>query len=104
FGRSPARYQHLQIGRMRALESRRPLVRAANDGVSALIGPDGRISAQAAEFVPSVLRGEVTPRQGATPYLATGNYPVLGASLALLALRLAGALRWRRRDRMPRSG
>ena len=100
FGRSPARYQHLQIGRMRALESRRHLVRAANDGVSALVGPDGRVQVQAAEFAPSVLRGQVTPRQGATPYLATGNYPVLGASLALLVLRLAAALRSRRRDRI----
>lgn len=100
FGRSPARYQHLQIARMRALESRRPLLRAANDGVSALVGPDGRIQARAAEFEPVVLRGQVTPRQGSTPYLAAGNYPVIGLATVLLALRLAGALRSRRRDRM----
>lgn len=97
FGRSPARYQHLQIGRMRALESRRHLVRAANDGVSALIAPDGQISAQADEFEPGVLRGQIVPRHGATPYLAAGNYPVLCLSLALLALRLAGAASRRRR-------
>jgi apolipoprotein N-acyltransferase len=42
FGRSGARYQHLQIARMRALESRRFLLRAANDGVSAVIGTPRR--------------------------------------------------------------
>lgn len=97
FGRSPARYQHLQIGRMRAIEARRYLLRAANDGVSGLIAPDGRIVARAEEFSPTVLRGQFTPRQGATPYLAAGNYPVLGLSLLLLGLCTAGHLRSRRR-------
>lgn len=87
FGRSPARYQHLQIGRMRALESRRFLLRAANDGVSAIIAPDGRIAARAPEFSPQVLRGAFEPREGDTPYLATGNLPVLGLALLLLGIR-----------------
>lgn len=93
FGRSPARYQHLQIGRMRAIESGRFLLRAANDGVSAVIGPDGRVTARAPEFVPVVLRGTFEPRQGATPYLAAGNLPVLGLALLLLAGRAARALK-----------
>ena len=42
FGHSPARYQHLQISRMRGLEAGRPMVRAANDGVSAVIGAPWR--------------------------------------------------------------
>lgn len=96
FGRSSARYQHLQIGRMRALESRRWLLRAANDGVSALIGPHGHIVAAAPEFTATVLRGEFTPRQGATPYLAAGNAPVLCLALLLLGLRAAANLRSRR--------
>jgi apolipoprotein N-acyltransferase len=98
FGRSPARYQHLQIGRMRALESRRYLLRAANDGVSAVIAPDGGVVARATEFAPQVLRGQFTPRQGATPYLATGNLPVLALAIALLVLPLGRALRSRSRS------
>ena len=97
FGRSPARYLHLQIARMRALEARRFLVRAANDGVSAVVAPDGRVVATAREYEPTVLRGEFTPRTGATPYLATGNWPVLGLALLLVAVPVAGGLRSGRR-------
>jgi apolipoprotein N-acyltransferase len=96
FGRSPARYQHLQISRMRALEARRYLLRAANDGVSAVVAPDGRIADRAAEFAPTVLRAQFAPREGLTPYLAAGNWPMLGLALLLLAVRLAGVLRSRR--------
>lgn len=95
FGRSAARYQHLQIARMRALESRRSLIRAANDGVSALIGPDGRIVAQAPEFAPAVLRTSLVPRRGDTPYLRVGDWPVLGVALALLGARAWRLLRSR---------
>jgi apolipoprotein N-acyltransferase len=93
FGRSPARYQHLQIARMRAIESRRQLLRAANDGVSALIGIDGRIIAAAPEFQASVLRGNLVPRQGDTPYLKAGNALALGLAALLLAARAAGRVK-----------
>jgi apolipoprotein N-acyltransferase len=87
FGHSWARYQHFQIGRMRAIEARRPLLRAANDGISALVGADGKVLAQAPQFTPAVLHGTVVPRIGLPPYARTGNWPVvvlglLGASLA----------------------
>ena len=97
FGRSPARHLHLQVARMRALEARRYLVRAANDGVSAVVAPDGRVVARAREYESTVLRGAFIPRTGATPYLATGNWPVLVLSLLLVAVPAGGALRTRRR-------
>ncbi len=43
FGKSAARYQHLQIVRMRAAENRRWIVRSTNDGISAAIDPAGRV-------------------------------------------------------------
>jgi apolipoprotein N-acyltransferase len=73
FGHSWARYQHLQISRMRALEVQRPLIRAASDGVSALIGSNGQVLAQAVEFKPTVLHGTVQPRVGLTDYVRIGN-------------------------------
>lgn len=90
FGRSTARHQHLQISRMRAIESRRFMIRAANDGISAVIGPRGEFIARAPDFAVAVLRAEVVPRSGSPPYLRVGNLPVL--LLALAALAFAG---WR---------
>jgi apolipoprotein N-acyltransferase len=85
FGRSTARYQHLQISRMRALETGRPMVRAANDGVSTVIGAHGEILARAPEYEANVMRAEVQPRTGLTPYASVGNWPVV-----CLALVIAG--------------
>jgi apolipoprotein N-acyltransferase len=94
FGRSPARYQHLQISRMRAQEARRFMIRAANDGVSAVIGPRGELVATAPEYRAAVLRAAVEPRSGLPPYARTGNLPLIVFALALLAAAL-----WRARRR-----
>lgn len=91
YGDSTAPHQHLEISRMRAMEAQRYLVRAANDGITAVIGPHGEIIGRLPQFRPGVLRADVRPLTGLTPYARFGNYPVLG--LAALALLLA----WRRR-------
>jgi apolipoprotein N-acyltransferase len=75
FGKSSARYQHLQISRMRAMEADRPMVRAANNGVSAAIDADGHILITAPEYEANVMRVTVQPRTGHTPYSWTGNWP-----------------------------
>ncbi len=93
FGRSPARFQHLQISRMRAIEAGRFLLRAGNDGVSAVIGPHGELAAVAPEYRSAVLRGTVVPRSGLSPYTRTGNWPVI-----LLALAAVACSAWRRRN------
>jgi apolipoprotein N-acyltransferase len=43
FGTSAAREQHLGLVRMRAIENRRWIIRATNDGISAVVDPGGRI-------------------------------------------------------------
>ncbi len=98
YGDSTAPHQHLQISRMRALEAQRNLIRSANDGISALIDARGQVAARLPQFVPGVLRVQVEPRRGLTPYARAGNYPVLCAASALLALALA--LRRRRARRL----
>lgn len=95
FGRSTARHQHLQISRMRAIESQRYVIRAANDGISAVIGPRGELLAQAPDFVPTVLRSHVIPRVGVSPYLSYGNTPWLW----LAALCWSAVIVMRRRKR-----
>ncbi len=94
FGHSSARYQHLQIARMRALEEGRYLVRAANDGISAVIGPHGEVIARAPEFRPEAMVSRIVPFGGLPPYAYVGNWLVV----SLAALALAYGL-WVRNDR-----
>ena len=89
FGDSTAAHQHLQISRMRALEAGRTMLRAANDGISAIIGPDGRIVSTLPRFQPGVLTGSVQPRIGLTLYARGGNWPVIGFSCVVLLATFA---------------
>lgn len=89
FGRSVAPQQHLQIARMRALEAGRPLLRATNTGISALIGHRGELLDTSPQFRIHVLSGEVQPRQGSTPYVRTGNaaFLLLAGLMMIIGLR-----------------
>lgn len=88
FGHSTARYEQFQMARMRALEEGRSMMVATNDGISAVIGPQGEILASAPPFQPYILRSSVTPRAGLTPFARVGNWLIV----ILGALGLAGAL------------
>lgn len=93
FGHSIAPQQHLQIARMRALETGRPLLRATNTGLTAIVDARGEVQAVAPQFQVYALSGEVQPMQGMTPYARYGNYPVV----ILLGLLFLVAGRWGRR-------
>lgn len=95
FGDSLAPHQHLQIARMRALETGRFLLRSTNTGISALIDHRGELRAVSPHFKTAVLTGLVTPMQGLTPYVRWGNAAVV--ILALSMLLGAAALRHRPR-------
>jgi len=84
FGDSIAPHQHLQIARMRALEVGRYSVRATNTGISAFIGPDGRVLEAGPQFEPATMTRSVEQRRGSTPYAAAGNRPIV--ILCLLAI------------------
>lgn len=84
FGDSIAAHQHMQIARMRALETGRYMLRATNTGITAIISPRGEIVARSPQFETHVLSGVVRPYTGATPYVRLGNWPVLLLCLALL--------------------
>ncbi|MDO6565044.1 apolipoprotein N-acyltransferase [Amphritea sp. 1_MG-2023] len=88
FGHSIAPAQHLQIARMRALENGRWIIRATNNGISALISPDGGISATIPQYEQAVLTGEVQRMQGLTPYQAWGIKPLMSIIGLLLLIGL----------------
>ena len=98
FDHSSARHLHFQVARMRALEEGRYLIRATNDGISAVIGPHGEVVARAPEFRPVVLVSKVIPLAGLTPYARVGNWLIV----SLAALALACGL-WVRSDRLWRT-
>jgi apolipoprotein N-acyltransferase len=85
FGDSIAPHQHLEIARMRSLEVGRAAIRATNTGVSAFISHTGKVLDSGAQFEPVVLTMEVQPRKGSTPYASTGNLPVIGFCLLVIA-------------------
>ncbi len=88
FGDSLAPRQHLEIARMRALETGRYLLRATNTGISALIDQKGKIQGFSPAFERHVLTGEIVPMQGATPYVRIGNWGVVLWSCFLVLLAL----------------
>ena len=100
FGDSLAPAQHLQISRMRAIETGRTMLRATNTGVTAIIDPRGRVVARLPQFTEDVLAGEVRGYVGASPYVRFGNVPIVLICLAVIA---ALALRARRVGRAEES-
>ena len=84
YGHSWAPNQHLQISRMRAIETSRDLIRATTNGISAFVDYHGRIMARTPQFVQAVLTHTVQPRKGATPYVRFGNGLMLSLLIASL--------------------
>jgi apolipoprotein N-acyltransferase len=72
------------MARMRALETARPMLRAANTGPSAIIDHDGRLRARAPQFKQTVLTGSVQRTQGLTPYVRFGDWLVVAIVMALI--------------------
>ncbi|WP_417067701.1 apolipoprotein N-acyltransferase [Niveibacterium terrae] len=92
YGDFHAQPQHLQIARMRALETGRPMLRSTNTGMTAVVRPDGSVQAVLPAFTRGVLNAEVRGYQGLTPYARWGNWAILFVIACSLAVSL-----WRRR-------
>jgi apolipoprotein N-acyltransferase len=89
FGDTIALDQHLQIARMRSLETGRPMLRATNTGTTAAIDAQGNVIGRLAPFTTGSLDVTVQGTSGNTPYLVSGNNTVLAVSLLLLAFGFA---------------
>jgi len=97
FGRSIGPHQHLQMARMRALENGRYVLRATNNGITAIVAPGGAVSAEVPQFEPTVLDGTFSGMKGVTPYGAAGDVPVLVLIVAGIGISLIFRLRRLRR-------
>ena len=86
FGDSLAAQQHLEMARMRALETGRYLLRATNTGVSAIIDEGGKLIKILAQNQRGSLTAQVQPRQGTTPFVIWKNSLVVVLALLLLLI------------------
>lgn len=86
FGDSIAPHQHLQMARMRALETGRYMLRSTNTGVSTIIDEKGIITARSPQFIPHVLSSKIKTFEGLTPYARFGNCLVIISGFLLLII------------------
>jgi apolipoprotein N-acyltransferase len=73
FGDSAAAAQHLEMARLRAIENRRYLLRATNDGITCVIDPYGRIVNRLPRHQQAVLVGQFEFVAGKTFYTEYGD-------------------------------
>ena len=89
YGRTAARRQHFKIARMRAVENRRWLLRATNDGITAAIDPAGRVRRQLPPFTQAAMAVGFSYSQDRTVYARWGDWFVwlcaLGSAVVLIA-------------------
>ncbi len=78
--------QHMEIARMRSIETGRYLLRGTNIGISAIVNEKGQITATAPAYTTTVIKGSAQPFSGATPYVRMGNWLIISLlSLVVLA-------------------
>lgn len=78
---------------LRAIENRRPLLRATGSGKSAVVGPDGRVAVESVFGVPDTIFGAVEPTADRTFYTEQGDFWVLLAGIIAGLGTLLGAIR-----------
>ncbi|MBL6986643.1 MAG: apolipoprotein N-acyltransferase [Methylobacter sp.] len=84
FGDSIEPHQHMQMARMRAMETGRFLLRSTNTGTTAIVSPNGKIISDAPLFEEIALTGSIIPMGGMTPYARWGDKPVIAAMIIVL--------------------
>ncbi|MEL4255190.1 apolipoprotein N-acyltransferase [Shewanella xiamenensis] len=90
FGTSNGPLQHMEIAQMRAIELGRPLVRATNNGVTAVVDEHGNITASLPQFETGVLSATIPLVTGQTWFAKIGQTPLLllcGAQLLVGFIR-----------------
>jgi apolipoprotein N-acyltransferase len=90
YGDSAAAFQHLEMARFRAIENHRYLLRATNDGITALIDPYGRVEKRIARHRTMVLPVNFSYCRGQTFYTKRGDV-FAWLCVALAAVMVLGA-------------
>lgn len=80
--------QHLSYTSLRAIETRRPVVRAANTGVSCIIDIRGKRTQETGWWTEAVLKGSIGSGTTITPYVHYGDYLMRIASITGILILL----------------
>lgn len=89
FGDSLGPKQHMALAQMRSLETQRYLLRATNTGITALVNHKGEIVDKLPVKQQATLTGVAEMRQGQTPYMQLGLWPLfIFSGLVLLMARV----------------
>lgn len=89
YGFTAASDQHLQMSRIRAIETGRWVIDAAISGVSAFIGPDGRVHARTELYEDAILRALIRTSQELTPYVRLGDWFVWVCAFVTMGIAIA---------------
>ena len=97
FGPTPGPHQHMRQSRVRAVESGLPMIRAANDGISAVVDPYGRVLAGLGHGARGAFEAEL-PQPIAAPFPVARSLPTLWLlSVVAFAMVVVDGVRERRR-------
>jgi apolipoprotein N-acyltransferase len=88
YGRSAGPTQHHALSRLRAVETRRPVVRSANTGISSIVDPAGRLTATLELEKSGAAVGGIAPHSAATLFMKWGSLWLMSACAALLLVLL----------------
>ncbi|HUK61850.1 MAG TPA: apolipoprotein N-acyltransferase, partial [Dongiaceae bacterium] len=100
FGLGAALYQHAAMAVFRSVENRVPLARCANTGLTMMVDPWGRVTAQAPVWKPAVVVARLAAPGPPTMYDRFGDWPGAAALVTVCVLAcvaLGRALTPRRR-------
>lgn len=85
--------QHLSYAKLRAVETRRDIVRSANTGISAIINAKGEITSRLAYGKKGVISGQITTNNKLTFYVLAGDYIARISIFVLIFVFLIGFFR-----------
>ncbi|MBK7626456.1 MAG: apolipoprotein N-acyltransferase [Bacteroidales bacterium] len=79
--------QHLSYASLRAIETRRPVARAGNTGVSCIIDIRGKREQETEWWTRDVIKGDIFPESAVTPYVRYGDYLLrIGTLLSIIII------------------
>ncbi len=95
---SPGHRQHFSYARLRAVETRRAVVRAANTGISGLINEEGKVLKKTKFYDKTAIKAQVRLHHKWTYYAQHGDYlGQLSVFISCLLILIAVSLRMRQK-------